>query len=704
MTLRDNKFETTYDTNFDGDVVDDFYIRALSSSREYKRMSGFFSSSSLAVAAEGIVELIKNDGTMKLLTSPYLDREDVEMLKKLDEDPDSFNEYISDKLSDFLDLNGPIEDHVEALGWMIANNRLEIRIVLVKNENGDLLTAEEIDSSGLFHNKVGILTDGINTVAFSGSINETYSGWKKNIESFHVFCDWEEGMSRYIDPLRLRFDKYWELGSSNRSVTIEFPQALKEKWIKSVPAEKGMLSACYNKMVKTKLRKYQNEAIDNWFANKNCGLFNMATATGKTVTAVYAIKRLFEREKKMAVVVTVPFQHLVEEPWVKTIKKELTSEYFTPNFVLAFDSSKKWIPEAKEAIENLNYDVVDNVVIITTYDSFSTEKFKDLMSSIRCKKLLVADEVHNSGAETYRLGLLEQYNFRLGLSATPARYLDDDGTNFIQNYFCKEVYSFSLERAINEINPDTGQTYLTPYYYRPVFASLNEEELGEYRSLTARLLKYQKVDELTPSELKARNMLLIMRARIVKNAANKTEVLDSLIPELKKEGRMDYCLIYCSDGKDPDEEKTITKVIKCLNKYDISNRRFTSDDKIKDRSVILDSFKSGETKTIVAIKCLDEGVDVPAIRNAIIMASTGNPREYIQRRGRVLRRFEGKENATIYDFIIVPSDQHLDLRTESQIFYSEYERFKEFSSHSINTNENNALIEKVAAKHSLRLT
>lgn len=212
-------------------------------------------------------------------------------------------------------------------------------------------------------------------------------------------------------------------------------------------------------------------------------------------------------------------------------------------------------------------------------------------------------------------------------------------------------------------------------------------------------------DDLTPAQKSYMENLLINRSRIIKNAASKLSTLSKLLPKYKDEGILNHCLIYCSDGKDSEDENTRSreKVITELNKIWVSSRRFTAEEKIDERQEILHEFATGEVSVIVAIKCLDEGVDVPSTRNAIIMASTGNPREYIQRRGRVLRRDDDKECANIYDFVVIPREKSFDLDSEIQIFMSEYKRFKEFSNYSLNKEENENMIKKIVEMHSICL-
>ena len=325
------------------------------------------------------------------------------------------------------------------------------------------------------------------------------------------------------------------------------------------------------------------------------------------------------------------------------------------------------------------------------------------MDLFKGKKLLIADEVHNAGADIYRTGLRDGYDYRLGLSATPGRYLDDEGTSYLYNYFDKEVFTFSLKDAITKINPDTGLTYLTPYNYHPIFISLMPDELDKYAEFSKKIsIAIPNLDNPTPRELEYYHRLLIERSRITKNAAQKIDEFIRLIPEFKQSGIFDHCLIYCSDGRDPEDHtlKSIQRVVRELNNNGISNNRFTSGENIQTRTTILDDYAKGAITTLVAIKCLDEGVDVPATRNAIIMASTGNPREYIQRRGRILRRFDGKEMAELYDFIIIPRNTS-PTKDERQIFQSEYKRFKEFSDLSLNKEENDIIIEKIINEYGI---
>lgn len=690
--LKDCSFKGSYDSNFDNNIVEDFFVPLLSNSTSYDRMSGFFTSESLALAIRGIQGLIKNKGHMRLITSPYLNDNDSKIIQKYHDNPIELRSNLSKIIETILNDDFCSTEESNILGWMLLNQYLEIRIVLVTEEES-ILNGPDAYSSGIFHNKIGIAKDNSgNIVSFSGSINETKGGWKNNIESFEVFCNWEQGSDKHIAPHITRFESYWNIGKTNRTITVELPEAVKNKWIKSIPKN---FSPTLSKHSGFALRNYQERAIQAWAQNNYRGIFNMATGTGKTITAIFGIKELISTMKNFVLIVAVPFQHLIKEPWKNEIDKFLLKDVKDNTTILAFSGNKKWESELSDAILDYKLKTITSIVIISTYDTLSSTKFLSHVEKVSHSVILVTDEVHNSGADTYRNCLNPNYPYRLGLSATPARYLDDDGTSFIEKYFEKEVFNFDISKAITEINPDTGKTYLAPYYYHPIFVNLNSEEITKYREYSHKIAKIPRNDP-TPDQINYRQHLMIQRSRIVKNANNKINVFKDKIKEFKDNGVFDHCLIYCSDGKDASsDERTITTIISLLNSFDINSRRFTSDDSFDERRELLDLFSKGEISTLVAIKCLDEGVDVPSTKNAIIMASTGNPREFIQRRGRILRPSANKQYATLYDFVVVPNDNPKDRDTELQVLKSEYLRFDEFSRISINSTENDQIFRTI---------
>ena len=289
--------------------------------------------------------------------------------------------------------------------------------------------------------------------------------------------------------------------------------------------------------------------------------------------------------------------------------------------------------------------------------------------------------MHWSGAETFSKGLIETYQFRLGLSATPERYLDDEGSRFISSYFGGSIYEFNLKRAIKEINPETGKSYLTPYNYYPYFIELDQNELEDYIIITKKMARlYQIKDKHRKEEILQR--LAEKRQKIIVNANSKTRIFKEILKGLKD---IRYLLVYCSD-------KQIDIVQKILGEFEIINHRFTGKEGtspniryegLSERDFLLKEFADGTYQALVAMKCLDEGVDVPPARISIILASSGNPKEYIQRRGRILRRYEGKEKADIYDILVVPSltgsIPEETKETEKNILLKEMKRYEEFA-------------------------
>lgn len=702
--LRNCEPKADYDTNFD-DVVELFYIPCLSNCSQYDRMAGFFTSSSLSISAKGIKQLIQNEGKMRLIISPYISKNDEELFNRLISEPGIIKGEISDILESDVTEEFISNENTEALGWMLLNGFLEIHVIVVLKENGEIMPAEEIDESGLFHNKIGIMKDDENNViVFSGSINETFNAWNSNIESFDVFCSWEDGR-KHIDPKIERFETYWKLGTSNRGLTLDLPTAVKNKWTRNIPQEKEKLSIFKRKTNNIEARDYQQIAINNWKNNNYKGIFNMATGTGKTFTALLGVKQLIDDSKKAILVVAVPYNHLIANPWLESINQLFCNENLNISIIEAFDNSSIW--KHKEENTRIDYKLgeINLLIFVTTYKTLSGQLFIETIERYKGTKILIADEVHNAGSDTFRKGLMEDYQYRLGLSATPSRYLDDEGTNFIISYFDKEVYTFSLEKAINTINPQTGKSYLTPYEYHPIFVTLTDEEIAEYTEMSKQIAICCPEKNPTEEQLKRRSDLLIKRSRITKNASNKLIVLRDMIPSFKKNGFFDHSLIYCSDGHYPEDnsKKIINWIVSELNRNDIVNSPFTFEENSSERKRILSSFSNGKISTLVAIKCLDEGVDVPSTRNAIIIASSANPREYIQRRGRVLRRYPGKEFAVIYDFFVIPDSNRPITNSDQSIFDGEYRRFKEFADISLNKEENYILIDKIINKFNLEV-
>lgn len=678
MTLKSVNLKRSYDSDFD-DIINEFYIPALSNATKYQRSAGFFSSSSLAVAARGMSEFIKNGGTMELICSANFQKKDIDAIKKAYKNPGEVIE--KSMLSELENIEeGIIKDHVAALGWMVANNKLKIKIAVIVDANG--IPTEE--NRGMFHQKVGILTDKENNMlSFSGSINESESGWKHNIEEIKVFKGWEEEGKAYFSEDLKNFNKYWN-GKGDRINLYDIPEAIKKELIKISPQSPDGIKIDVSKVEKNelgiKLWDHQNKAIQNWLDNHMQGIFEMATGTGKTFTALGCLTEFFKNENKSICIIACPYSHLIDQ-WVEDVE----DSGFIEDIIIANSANPSWKRELNDFILDINTDIIERLIIFTTHDTLSSSKFINSMEDSKANILLIVDEVHGIGSNKRRLGLLEKYNFRLGLSATPTRWFDEEGTSIIMDYFKDVVFSFSLEKALTTINLATGEYYLTPYEYHPQFIELTSDELHEYKIQSSKIAKSYHLSRNKKEKNELMTLLLNKRQKIINNAKNKYKALITILklnPEIK------HLLIYCSPQQMDNVEDILFDLdIKPSHKFTMheGTKKDPNLGGISQRDFLLKEFSKGNYKALVAMKCLDEGVDVPAAKIAIIMSSTSNPREYIQRRGRVLRRSPNKKKAIIYDLIVMPKFNNNSQDIEGKIRKKEMRRYKEFARTAMNS-------------------
>jgi len=628
---------------------------------------------------------------MKLITSAKFQKVDIETIKEAYENPEKVIERVA--LEDLNNLEDEfVKDHVRALGWMIANKKLEIKVVIVCDKEECPLDEKTVEKEGIFHQKVGILEDGENCISFSGSNNESATAWLSNIEEFKVFRNWIEVEKEYFDTDWKKFENFWT-GQARGVKVIDVPIAVKEKLIEIAPndVEELNLERWSKKEVEErkeiiKLWNHQKEAINNWLANDKKGIFEMATGTGKTFAALGCLKRIIESERKLVVVISCPYIHLVKQ-WAREIKN-----FDIPYDMLIADSSNpNWKNELVDHLLDIGSGINEKLIVLTTHVTLSTDDFIRIIRKTDAKLFLIADEVHGVGAPERRQGLIKNYHFRLGLSATPKRWFDLEGTEELFNYFGGTVFEFPLKKAINTVNPDTGETYLVPYEYKPYFVELTDEEMNEYEKETEKIAKaYYKSKDKEEGD-KWFSLLLIKRQKIVMNAVNKFNAFKKILDEIKE---IKNCLVYCS----PQQIDDVQDILNSYERANINQHRFTNEEGtvpeekyggISEREFWLQQFAKGKYHVLVAMKCLDEGVDVPPVKIAIILASTGNPKQYVQRRGRVLRHFPNKERAVIYDIIVIPtlsgslSSDFLEL--ERKILEKELKRYKEFADAADNT-------------------
>ena len=693
MSLRDIQIDSEYRT-LSCDMANDFYIPMLGEAILYKRAVGFFSSSALAAISAGIYELYENGGKIQLIASPRLSSEDIEAINDgYQQREEIIKGALKRELEDCTDFCQ--QNRLNLLATLIAKGILDIRIAVTIGKKG----------IGMYHEKMGLIEDiEGNIVAFSGSMNETDTAIHDNYEAIDVFCSWISTDNKRVERKNQAFLKMWD-GLDENICVMKFPEIEKEFIEKYQMGDIDAKSlkegwAAYHVkptfgLVKPEwlnLYDYQQEAIKNWQANDYCGIFDMATGTGKTLTALGAVAELCKNVKRLAVIIVCPYQHLVEQ-WVEDIRA------FGANPIIGYSGSSytNYKKELKNRIFNFNYKITDFFCFITTNASFMSKVINEEIRKLSQDTILVVDEAHNFGAKNLQNTLQQDFTYRLALSATLERQGDEDGTNILRNFFGNKFIEYGLERAIAEKK-------LTPYYYYPVIVYLTDAELDKYQLYTSKIIQniVKRKDKTIVTNLAKEFML--KRARLVAGASEKIEKLREMANDFKNEKNM---LIYCGatnvqgyDNCSDDDIRQIDYISRMLN-FDFGMRtaQFTSREDSKERKRRLEEFQNGEIQALIAIKCLDEGVNVPAIKTAYILASTTNPKEYIQRRGRVLRLYPGKEAAYIYDFITLPRELTTVENTSSELAKSEralvvkeIRRMREFCHIALNPYETQMLI------------
>lgn len=641
------------------DIVEKFYNIALSESVKYDRISGFFNSTSLAIAASGVDKFIKNNGKMRLICGAKLNKDDLDSINNSDELKDLIHEEF---LKDYNSIEDElVKNHVKVLGWMIANDYLDIKIGI--NRKFD---SKGYDSS-MLHSKIGIMYDEYGeSILFNGSVNETAYGWKNNIESLKVFKSWKN--SEFMEDDKKDFEDFWK-GNNAALEIFAVPEATKMKLIEIAPKSKEeVLSLPLNS--KPKLREYQNEALTKWIDNNFHGIFSMATGTGKTITALSCFDYLNNRKSKLLTVIVCPQKHLISQ-WEENLKLY----NFKGKTIVASGDNPKWRTEVLGYIGDLKSGNISELVIFTTFNSFCKDKFVNALKLYGEESLLIVDEVHGIGSSEFRLGFNVEYTYKLGLSATPEIEDDFERTNFVYDEFGGIVYEYSLEKAI-----DNG--FLTPYNYYPEFLDLNDDELDEYKFYSLKIANLFAKKKKSQKDMDKLQRYLIKRRDVINNAESKYDYLREFLS--KNKGIKDL-IVYCTGEQRP-------KVQDILNEFNVSNRKFTGEESSKkvrgksERDKILELFAKGHYHALVAIKCLDEGVDVPSTQTALLMASTLNSRQHIQRRGRILRKSPGKKKANIYDLIIFPKIKN-EPESVKSIFRNEQKRYDEYADLADNFSE-----------------
>jgi len=675
--LRDLALKKAYHKPED-DIASAFYLPAVASATRYDRAVGFFSSTIFLLAWPSLKQFVAAGGRMRLICSPVLS----------DLDQDALREGYSER------AEAQASDEIRAeFGRMLASPLLAkpatVLATLVAQGAIDCKLAWVGETAGgrprrLFHDKIGLLSDGQDEVAFKGSMNETWPGLSLdgNLESVDVFVSWggEREQERIADE-RSYFERLWNndwpgvttvpLPDSARAEIVSAADAaLWPEFVDEICLELEQASTWSPEADRPGGRlphAHQLNALDSWVDAGRRGIFEHATGSGKTFTALCAINDALRRDE--IVLVLVPSDLLFQQ-W----KGEL-QQAFAPRglqLLLCGAGNAGWKDNAR--LRNWTQPSLASGpprIVLATLQTASSAAFLGLCEG-GDHLFLVADEVHRLGATGAQRIFTLDSGARLGLSATPERAGDPEGTQAILDYFEGVVPPpFGIAEAI-------ASGALTPYAYsvHPIYLGAEEQErwqtlTDEYRRLYARA---ESGGDTSEAGIAARlKMLLIRRARIVKAARGKIEVAARVLRSHYRPGQR--WIVYC------DDQTQLGEVREALLAAGLTDVHEYHSAMAGDRGRTLDKFNS-VGGIVVSIRCLDEGVDIPAVSHALILASSRNPREFIQRRGRVLRRAPGKTLAYLHDVIVAPHAS--DEGDGNSILAGEIARAIEFGSHAIN--------------------
>lgn len=698
MSFKSIDIKPSYESGV-GDIVQDFYEPVLSEAVLYDRISGFFTSTSLAVAARGMSKFLQNGGIIRLITSPILSAEDASVIERIVENK---GELTAKDLG--LDLDNIedelIRDHVKVFGWLLEKRRLDIKLAILQGDDKKPITKEKLLSAGLFHQKIGVLTDSEgNHISFSGSINETASAWTRNDEEFKVFKEWDDSCDYYAED-RDRFNALWS-GKKRNVLVVDLPRAVKNELIER-SRDFDIESISAKKYIERKRQQtspfeldgislfyYQKEALDKWKQSGFRMLFEMATGTGKTRTAIAGLNYVRHKHAKTITVIACP-QNALAKQWKENEVAGFNLSY--DNEVVIDGTVHNWKTLLKEVCLENSAGFADHCIIYTTHNTAASTAFVSIIlnnTSSGTVLTFVGDEVHWLGAKKLRNALLSIYRYRIGLSATPSRWFDDMGTRILETYFGDNHYEFSLKDALSEINPITGKHFLVDYLYLISRISLNEDEGQRYSELTEKISRLYRMKDNNPEVAEAYDRLLLKRAEIIKNADNKYVVLSNILDRLIADEQLENLIIFVS----PQQK---VKVMEMLENKGVVHHQLTQEEGnaprkefngLTERQNIIRLFKEKKYQALVAIKCLDEGIDIPSACRGILMSSSTNPREYVQRIGRIIRQDKEKKLAYLYDICVESSGTLSDdlQDVDEKIRANECRRLKEIAENAINS-------------------
>lgn len=660
MNYKQMEISHSYISRGDNNIADSFLNPVLKCTKEYKRSVGFFSSSVFETIMDGIVVLARNGGKIKLIASPKLSESDIEAISLGYEQR---KKYITDAFSkDFVSEVEKLDDaRLQMLCDLIRKDILDIKIAIT---NG----------TGIYHDKLGVLKDfDGNTMVFYGSSNSSYSGYRSNYEKIRISKGWEPGSNEIVEEENEEFDSLWN--NTNEFVEVyEYQKTAQENLLEIVKRKAENKSSS-----PIKLRDYQEKAIEAWVNNNYHGFYVMATGTGKTWTAIFSAKKLVESHPAM-IVICAPYKHLVKQ-W----SEDVISAFPNAKVILVSSENPGWENQITNTIIKSKYEEDVQIIVISTIASFKMNRFIKAIVKYEGERLLIVDEAHRF---TNRPEALKRiFPYMLGLSATPFSGTSAAKGFELMEFFGGQVFSLPIEEAL-----DRG--FLVPYYYHPIFVYATDEEdkFNKQSRIIASCFRNGRCIDPDTLVKALRN-----RLRIISMAEEKQTRIDEIINNVTEK---DHFVVYCGDGRlfdnnSGEELRHIQSVKRVLSNHDYKSSQFTAKENMQERMVLVDSFNKGEISALAAIRCLDEGINIPSIKSALILSSNDDYREFVQRRGRILRTYKDKESAKIYDVIVLPN---YGMEQWAKI---EFRRFLEYARLALNWDELESELDSLLAQYGI---
>ena len=673
MNFKDLLIKKSYINQGTDNFVDCLLNPALKLAKTYRRSVGFFSSSVFKLIINALPSFIRNGGRVNLIVSPSLSEDDIAAIQLgYERKEDLINRRF------FEDFNSEIkcfdDASLEVLSELVARDILDIKVASVKND------------VGIYHDKLGILIDkDDNKIVFYGSPNSSVNAYQNNYEKVRVVRSWVAGEGDSVDDEVTEFDKLWD--NQNEFLDVyNFMDSIK-KSILNVIEERKFIKKNSEPI---KLFDYQENAIQKWVENGYNGFYIMATGTGKTWTAIYSAKKLIEDFPSL-VVIAAPYKHLVKQ-WAEDVQKAFKDA----SILLISSENHQWYSIAKQLIIAQKYDPEKQIILITTIKSFYSDKFKNVMDLSSQEKLLIVDEAHRFTQRDEELHTT--FKYMLGLSATPVNGKNNAAGVDLVNFFGGQVFNLPIEEALE-------RHFLVPYNYHPIFVSATEDEENRFNQISANMASCFHEGVLIDPERFVKYVRA--RLRVISMAENKISHIDEFIKQIPIK---DHFIVYCGDGRlfdgqRDDEIRHIQFVKDRLYNLGIKSSQFTATESMDRRMELVDMFNNNEVASLVAIRCLDEGINIPSIKSALILSSNDDYREFVQRRGRILRTHKDKHIAIIHDLVVAPevSSESESYSMERRLLENELKRVRNFSLLSENSDDTLKELDDITSYYNLSL-